>query len=111
MSSMRDHQGTSLNSSVGPRPRLERTIHIMLWFGPSTSFRSIFTISNALKRKLQRLDLILLLLWAMLRVGVYLILLVLLAYVGLLFFHLWDLRFSPHSTLLPSSTRANGPIA
>src|SRR5215471_19525861 len=105
---MKGHQVTSWRRFVGPRPKWARTTLITLWCQPSTSFRSIFITLIGLRNKWHALGLILLLLWAMLRVGVYLILLVLLAFVALLFIHLWELRFSPHSTLPPYSMRDNG---
>src|SRR5215472_14668820 len=108
MSSMRDHQGIIWRRFVGPRPKWGKTTLITLWSDPSTSSRSIFITLRDSRSKLMRLNLTWSWLWGMLRVGVYLILLGLLALGALLFLHLVALRFSPHSTPLPFSMRGSG---
>src|SRR5215467_5527221 len=111
MSSMKDHQETNSKHFVGPRPRSGKTTLTTRWFELNTSCLNIFITWIVSRMKLNAYDLTLWLLWATLRVGVYLILLVLLAYVALLFLALRDLRSSPHSTQHLSFMRANGPTA
>src|SRR5215471_5065314 len=105
---MRGRLVISWRRFVGLRRRWAGIIRMQRWCQPSISFRSIFTTLIGLSSRSNACDLILLLLWAMLRVGAYLILLALLAFVALRFLALWDLRFSPHSIQLPFYMRANG---